>query len=368
MEPERIDNIKNWPEPQSIKEIQVFIGFANFYRRFIRNFSAIAGPLISMLKTGSGFRPSKSIKKNTKTLFQSNPTSFLTPEAKKSFQRLKNAFCKELVLQHFDVSKPIRLETNASGKAIGGVLCQQDKEMNWHPIAYDLHKMLPAERNYETHDTELLAIVEGFKTWRHYLGGAAHTILVLTDHNNLKKFMKTTYLSGRQIRWAQRLLRYDFKINYCPRIKNPTDALCPTLTDKDAEKELVERNRKILDKLQQSLLKNNHSLLNTHCQAVTQLTMCDMEIYSWEYCTEMLKILIVGTVISPKVKKFWSCISDSLHQESPYAIVSTVIAYLPKLQRKDPMAQTVQKELVTPNVNVYSGQSSEPWSEVKGVL
>ena len=64
--------------------------------------------------------------------------------------------------------------------------------MNWHPVAYYLRKMLPAERNYETHDAELLAIVEGFKTWRHYLEGAAHTILVLTDHNNLKKFMETT--------------------------------------------------------------------------------------------------------------------------------------------------------------------------------
>ena len=65
------------------------------------------------------------------------------------------------------MSKPIRLETDASGKAIGGVLYQQDKEINWRPISYYLRKMLPAERNYETYDVELLAIVEGFKTWRH---------------------------------------------------------------------------------------------------------------------------------------------------------------------------------------------------------
>ena len=62
--------------------------------------------------------------------------------------------------------------------------------------------MASAERNYETHDAELLAIVEGFKTWRHYLEGVAHTILVLTDHNSLKKFTETTCLSGRQIQWA----------------------------------------------------------------------------------------------------------------------------------------------------------------------
>ena len=62
--------------------------------------------------------------------------------------------------------------------------------------------MALAEWNYETHDAKLLAIVEGFRTWRHYLKRAAYTILILIDHNNLKKFMETTCLSGRQIRWA----------------------------------------------------------------------------------------------------------------------------------------------------------------------
>lgn len=80
--------------------------------------------------------------------------------------------------------------------------------------------MLPAERNYETHDTELLATVEGFETWRHYLDGAAYTIFVLTDHNNLKKFIKTTRLSGWQIQQAQELLWYDFKIDYCLKSKS----------------------------------------------------------------------------------------------------------------------------------------------------
>ena len=82
----------------------------------------------------------------------------------------------------------------------------------------------------------------------------------------------------------------------------------------------------------------------------------------------MLKFLIAGTVVSPKVKKFWSHISESLYQESPYAIVSTVIALLLKLQQEDAMAQTVRKKLATPNVNVYSGQSGGLWSEVKEVF
>ncbi len=160
------------------------------------------------------------------------------------------------------------------------MLCQQDADLNWHPVAYYSCKILLAEQNYETHDSELLAIVDVFKTWCHYREGAANTILVLTDHNNLKKLMKTTRLSSGQIRWAQELLRYDIKVDHCHGTKISADALSRPFTDKDTEKELVEQNGKILDKLQHFLSENNHSLLNANCQAVTHSTMCDEEIYS----------------------------------------------------------------------------------------
>ncbi len=153
-----------------------------------------------MLKTGPDSKSSKPAKRSTVIPTPQGLASFLTKEVKEFFQRLKKAFCEEPVLQHFDVSKPIRLETDASGKAIGGVLCQQDAYINWHLVAYYSSKMLPAELSYETHNNELLAIVEAFKTWRYYLEGAAHTILIFTDHNNLKKFRETTRLSDRQIR------------------------------------------------------------------------------------------------------------------------------------------------------------------------
>ncbi len=143
-------------------------------------------------------------------------------------------------MQYFDLTKPIKLETDVSGKAIGGVWCQRDADMNWHHIAYYSGKMLPVEWNYETHNSELLAIVDTFKTWRHYLKGKTNAILVFTDHNNLKKCMETTRLSGGQIRWAQELSRYYFEIDHCAGTKNPPDALSRPLTDKDTEKELIE--------------------------------------------------------------------------------------------------------------------------------
>ena len=75
--------------------------------------------------------------------------------------------------------------------------------------------MISAETRYETHNGELLAIVEAFKMWRHYLEGCKHEVLVLTDHNNLRRFMDTKSLSSRQVRWAQELSRYHFRIDYC---------------------------------------------------------------------------------------------------------------------------------------------------------
>ena len=85
--------------------------------------------------------------------------------------------------------------------------------------------MIQAERGYETHDAELLAIVMAFKQWRHYLEGSRYPIEVITDHNNLKYFMTTKELNGRQARWALRLAAFDFVIRYQPGRLNAADAL-----------------------------------------------------------------------------------------------------------------------------------------------
>ena len=75
--------------------------------------------------------------------------------------------------------------------------------------------MIPVETQYETHNAELLAIVEAFKTWRHYLEGCKYKVLILTNDHNLRRFMNIKSLSSRQVRWAQELLRYHFQIDYC---------------------------------------------------------------------------------------------------------------------------------------------------------
>ena len=247
MEDERIEVVRNWPELKSIQDIQVFIGFANFYQKFIRGFSKIAAPLTSILQTtGSSdssrkddddevvrggddrnLSKSKSKKsKNTKSgvqtcLFAMGKPTFLTPNIREAFNQLRQVFIKAPILRHFDQECYFRIEIEALGYAIGGVLSQLTSDHlifnqgQWHLVTYFLRKMFAAETRYKTHDGELLAIVEAFKTWRHYLEGCKHEVLVLTDHNNLCRFMDMKSLSSRQVRWAQELSWYHFRIDYC---------------------------------------------------------------------------------------------------------------------------------------------------------
>ena len=124
---------------------------------------------------------------------------FLTPKAKLVFTKLRQAFIKAPILQHFDPERHIWVEIDALGYAIGGVLSQLtlDDLGQWHLVAFFSSKMIPAETRFETHDGELLAIVEVFKTWKHYLEGSQHEVLVLTNHNNLRRLMETKSLSSR---------------------------------------------------------------------------------------------------------------------------------------------------------------------------
>ena len=219
MEEERIDAVKALPEPKSIRDIQVFIRFANFYRRFIQGFSKIAAPLTSMLKTSpqpagalpatavddsevvgsSGGNEGKSAKSDfTKPVREAEEPSFLALDARQAFTQLRQAYTEAMILQNFVPERHIRIQTDTCGYTIGGVLSQMTSEIGqWHPVAYYLRKMILAETRYETHDAKLLAIVEAFKNWRHYLKGCQYEVLVLTDHNNLRRFMDTKCLSSR---------------------------------------------------------------------------------------------------------------------------------------------------------------------------
>ena len=166
IEDERIKAVKFWPEPKSIQDIQVFIGFANFYRRFIQGFSKIAAPLTSMLKISStASTPSQKLmigddEALNKKLSKSKNPAFLTVDARQAFTQLRQAFIEALILIHFNSECHIWIETNTSGYAIGGVLSQLTSDSSqWNPVVYFFRKIIPVKTCYETHDRKLLAIV-----------------------------------------------------------------------------------------------------------------------------------------------------------------------------------------------------------------
>ena len=268
MDAEQIEVVKKWPESKSVRDIQVFLGFVNFYCQFIKGFSKIAALLISMLKTtissqvlaanemlgarvlaadevGGGDRSNdrskrgepktgktskvqkssksqKSAKSKKPSKSRNSPNfgamkpgwSFLTLEAKSTFNRLRLAFNKAPILWHFDLKCHIWIITDVSSYAIGDMLSQlacgitpdgvvtKADLSQWHPVAIFSRKMIPTETWYETHNIEFLTIVEVLKTWRHYIEGCKHEIFVLTDHNNLCCFKDMKSLSSKQVCWA----------------------------------------------------------------------------------------------------------------------------------------------------------------------
>ncbi|SPC61973.1 related to pol protein [Ustilago sp. UG-2017b] len=198
MDPGKVCTVKEWPMPESIHDIQRFLGFANFYWRFIAHFARIAKPLTSLVKPTEHFKKFK-----------------LPEEAQQAFHQLIQAFTSAGVLQHFDYHLPTRVETDASDFAIAGVL-KQEHEQRWHPVAYYSRKMSSAEKNYEIHDKELLAVVACLTQWRHMLAGLPSQLVILTDHEALKYFKSQRRITGRQARWAVLLADFDFILQYRP--------------------------------------------------------------------------------------------------------------------------------------------------------
>ena len=196
MSERKVEFIKKWRSPRSVKEVQIFIGFANFYRRFIKDFSKICKPITETLK--------------------GNPKDFSWgKEQEEAFEELKHRFTTAPILAHFYPERETVVKTDASDFALGWVL-SQFLDRRQHPVAFHSRKLRPAERNYEIHEKELLAILEAFTKWKCYLAGADKPITVYTDHQNLQHFLTTKKWNPRQVRWAQELANFNFKIVYCP--------------------------------------------------------------------------------------------------------------------------------------------------------
>jgi hypothetical protein len=145
--------------------------------------------------------------------------------AETAFVTLKKAFTQAPILAHFQEDAEVTLETDASAGAIGAVMSQRGSDGKLRPVAFMSKSLTPAERNYDVHDREMLAIVYACKIWRHYLEGP-HPIRIFTDHKNLEYFRTEKLLSRRQARWSQLLNSLSYTLEYKPGVMNgKADAL-----------------------------------------------------------------------------------------------------------------------------------------------
>ena len=199
MDSEKVAAIVSWQPPGVVRDLQRFLGFANFYRRFIEGFSKICKPLNDLLR------------KDTKW--------YWGEPQQKAFDELKGAFSVAPVLALFDYDKKTVLETDASDWASGGILSQYDDEGRLRPVAYFSSRHTAQECNYEIYDKELLAIIKCMEEWRPELQGTQDPVEIVTDHKNLEYFTTTKSLNQRQVRWSEFLSQFNFRIVYRPGTK-----------------------------------------------------------------------------------------------------------------------------------------------------
>ena len=194
MDPAKVSAILDWPTPKTVKEVQSFLGFANFYRKFILHYSSLTTPLTSLTRKGVKFTWSS--------------------KADEAFRALQQAFTSAPILQHFQPDLPLTIEADASDFALGCILSQPSLDGSLHPICFYSRKFTPAELNYPIYDKELLAVVEAFKQWRVYVEGAVIPVCVYTDHKNLEYFSTARTTSRRHARWAAALSTYNYTITF----------------------------------------------------------------------------------------------------------------------------------------------------------
>ena len=219
----KIDTIKSWPTPQSVDELRQFLGLASYYRRFVRDFARIAGPLHRLTEVGRKF--------------------VWSPECQNAFEALRCTLVTAPILTLPDLSetrRPFVLDTDASDFGIGAVLSQLGADNSEHVVAYGSRCLNKSERNYCTTRKEMLALVFFMKHFRHYLLGKS--FIVRTDHQALKWLQNFREAEGQVARWQEQLQAFDYECQHRPgRQHKNADALsrrpcrekfsCPTCSE-----------------------------------------------------------------------------------------------------------------------------------------
>ena len=198
-DPQKLEAVKEWPVPKSVSYVRSFLGFANFFRRFVPHHADIARHLHEVTGRNAHFS--------------------WNSERQRSFELLKEALLNPPVLQLANTSQPFQVHTDASDLAIGAVLLQED-EQGQHPMAYASRKLTAAERNYTITEWETLAVVYALSTWKLYL---YKHFDVFTDNQAVVYLRYKPHLSKREARWAEFWAEVHFTIRHVAGKMSPAD-------------------------------------------------------------------------------------------------------------------------------------------------
>ena len=197
MVPVKVAGIMDWPTPANWKEVQAFLGFANFYHQFIEGFLQEACPLFKLTKKEATWSWGES--------------------EQQAFDSLKQWFTSIPILRFTNDDLSYHIEADSSDVATGAVLFQQSPDDNkWHPVAFYSKSLTSVEQKYEIHDKEMLEIIHALEEWWHFLEGTKHHIKIWTDHKNLEYFWTAKKLNHCQACWSLYLSCFDFKLCHHP--------------------------------------------------------------------------------------------------------------------------------------------------------
>ncbi|SJL16406.1 uncharacterized protein ARMOST_19930 [Armillaria ostoyae] len=177
MDPVKLAGIAEWPTLTKKKELQSFLGFTNFYRKFIKNYSKVVHALTQLTGKAEWTRGTAQ---------------------NQVFQQLKKQMAEDIILAIPNRTGRFRVEADTSNGAV----------------------LTATEHNYEIYDKELLTIMLALSDWCHYLMGALEDVEIWTDHQNLQYFCKPQKLNRRQARWVTELAEYHFILKHKPGTAN----------------------------------------------------------------------------------------------------------------------------------------------------
>ena len=193
--------IEEWPTPTTWKQLQRFLGLANFYRRFIRDYSCVAAPLTQLTSPVSPFTWSAG--------------------ADLALNKLKTLFTHAPILLHPDQARQFVVEVDASDSGVGAIVSQRHPTTDkLHHCAFFSRLLSPAERDYDVGNRELLAVVLGLQEWHHWLEGTVEPSIIWTDHKELAYLRAAKKINSRQARWSLFLSRFQFSLSFLPGSRN----------------------------------------------------------------------------------------------------------------------------------------------------